>query len=262
MNTALITGASSGIGKELARIHASKKGDLVLVARSEDKLLELKAGLERDYGVKVHVFAADLSLPGAATRVWEFTQQAGLQIDILVNNAGFGVYGKFYETDLARNGEMLQLNITALTELTWMFLRDMTTRNRGRILNVASTAGFQPCPWFASYAATKSYVINFSQAVADELAINPATSGITVTAYCPGATETGFSSAAAMEHSGLFRNRKNPGPVEVAEDAYRSMMGGKPLAIYGWLYNLLIFTQRLAPRSFVINITRKMTMPA
>jgi short-subunit dehydrogenase len=261
MNTALITGASSGIGMELAKIHASLGGDLILVARNSERLNDLKTSLAEKFKVRVEVLVKDLSVPGAAKEVHEATTALGITVDMLVNNAGFGVFGLFHETDPERTGEMIRLNITALTELTSLYLRDMAARNSGRIMNVASTAGFQAGPWFAAYAATKAYVISFTEAIASELSSRPATSGITVTAYCPAATETNFSSAAAMENSSLFKGRKNPDAATVAMDAYRAMMQGEPLAIHGWINRFMLFTQRLAPRKFVNQVALKVIGP-
>ncbi|MFM7195854.1 MAG: SDR family NAD(P)-dependent oxidoreductase [Bacteroidota bacterium] len=251
MNTALITGASSGIGMELATIHASRGGDLVLVARSKERLDKMKADLEQQFKIRVHVIAADLSRPGAAKEVHDQTSAMGITVDILVNNAGFGVFGAFQETDPERTGEMIRLNITALTELTWFYLREMVSRNSGRIMNVASTAGFQPGPWFAAYSATKAYVISFTQAIESELRSTTATTAIRVITYCPAATETNFSAAAAMEHSALFKGRKNPDAATVALDAYEALMKGESLAIHGLMNRIMVFSQRFVPRSFV-----------
>lgn len=261
MNTALITGASSGIGMELAKIHASRGGDLVLVARNGARLNDLKASLEEKFKVRVEVLAKDLSIPSAAKEIHAATTAMGITVDILINNAGFGVFGLFHETDPERTGEMIRLNITALTELTWHYLQDMTARNSGRIMNVASTAGFQAGPWFSAYAATKAYVISFTEAIESELGARPSTAGISVTAYCPAATETNFSSAAAMEDSSLFKGRRNPDAATVALDAYRAMMNGESLAIHGWINRFMLFTQRLAPRKFVNKVALKVIGP-
>lgn len=257
MKTALITGASSGIGMELAKIHASHGGDLVLVARNSGRLHELKAELEETFKVKVSVIAMDLSTPGAAKAVYETTSSQGIRVDQLINNAAFGVFGPFEATDLDRTGEMIRLNITALTELTWYYLRDMTARNSGHIMNIASTAGFQAGPWFAAYSATKAYVISFTEGIESELRSRPETSGIRVTAYCPAATETNFSTAAAMEDSALFKGRKNPDAASVARHAYEAMLKGESLSIHGWMNRVMLFSQRFVPRKIVTTIANQ-----
>ena len=180
--TALITGASSGIGLDLARLFAKDGHDVVLVARSEGKLREIAAELERDFGMTAHVIVADLAKPDAPQTL---VAQLPVDVDVLVNNAGFGVLGPFVETDLAKELEMIQVNVVALTHLTKLLLPPMVARRRGRVLNVASTAAFQPGPLMAVYYATKAYVLSFSEAIADELR----DSGVTVTALCPGPTE-------------------------------------------------------------------------
>ncbi|MCE4059512.1 SDR family NAD(P)-dependent oxidoreductase [Pandoraea sputorum] len=199
-NTALITGASSGIGRELAKIHASKRGNLVLVARSHDKLVALKHELEAQWGIDAVVIAEDLAASGAARRIFEQTQAAGIEIDVLINNAGFGGHGLFHEQRSDDFQAMMQVNMSALTELTHLYLKGMVQRRRGRILNVSSTASFMPGPLQAVYYATKAYVTSFTQAVAEEVAVF----GITATALCPGAVATGFVEAGKLEGVDLW----------------------------------------------------------
>ncbi len=187
-NTALITGASSGIGLELAKVHAQKGGDLVLVARSQAKLEALKAELESQFDINVTVLPADLAKPDSAHSLFAQTEAAGIQIDILINNAGFGGHGHFHERALEDEQAMMQVNMVTLTNLTHLYLKGMVERNKGKILNVSSTASFMPGPLQAVYYATKAYVTSFSQAVAEEVREH----NISVTALCPGAVATGL----------------------------------------------------------------------
>lgn len=222
MNYALITGASSGIGLELADIMAQKGHNLVLAARREDILIEKKTAWEQQFGIKVETCGIDLSLPGQAQQLYNFCQSRGLEVNILVNNAGFGDFGKFTIEKLDTYRQMLQLNVTTLTELTALFLDGMKQRNTGHIMNVASLAAFLPGPNFAVYAATKAYVMHFTEALNFELR----GSGVTATVLCPGITKTGFVSRAgmgnaALANSGLMNARS------VAEIGFKAMMSGK-----------------------------------
>ena len=194
-NTALITGASGGIGAELARYHAAKGGDLVLVARSGDALEQLKQELASAHNVKVTVIVADLSQSESAQAIYQQTEESGIQIDILINNAGFGGHGKFHQRELAKDQAMMQVNMVSLINLTHLYLQGMVARNSGKILHVASAAAFMPGPLQAVYYATKSFVVSFSQAIAQELADTK----ITSTALCPGAVATGFVKAGDLE---------------------------------------------------------------
>lgn len=253
MKTALITGASNGIGLELAKIHASIGGDLVVVARSKSRLEELKIELEQKFKISVHVIAKDLSLPNAPKEVFEETEQLGLKIDYLINNAGFGLFGEFENTAWIEEKNMIQVNITALTEFTKLYLPGMISRKQGKILNVASTAGFVPGPMMAVYFSTKHYVLCFSESVNNEVQKH----GVTVTALCPGATESGFSAAAKAEKSALFTKSKLATSLDVAKFGYNAMLKNKQVAIHGFLNKLLTFVVRLSPRSLVVKITRK-----
>jgi short-subunit dehydrogenase len=254
MATALITGASNGIGLELAKIHASKGDDLVLVARNKQKLEELKSELESAYKVKVYTIGKDLSLPNAAKDVYDETTRQHISIDYLINNAGFGDFGMFAETDWNKELQMINLNITALTHFTKLYLQDMVKRRSGRIMNVASTAAFQPGPTMAVYFATKAYVLSFSEAVNNEVSDK----GLTVTALCPGPTESGFQAAAALEDSKLFKGKNIPTSKTVAEFGYRAMMSGKTVAIHGLVNSILANFVRIMPRALVVKVTRKM----
>jgi short-subunit dehydrogenase len=229
-NVSLITGASSGIGKELALIHAEKGGDLIIAARDQEKLEELKKEIENKYAVSVLVIAKDLSLPNAGMEVYSKVKEAGIEIDYLINNAGFGGIGKFYERDWAKDLAMINLNIIALTELTRMFLPDFVARNKGRI----STASLFPGPLQAVYFATKAYVTSFSNALAEELY----DTNVTVTALLPGATETGFGKISGMDKTMMFK--KMASARRVAQEGYDAMMIGKLNVISG-----ITFSQKI-----------------
>ena len=251
--TALITGASSGIGLELAKIHASKGDNLVLVARSIDKLNQLKTEIESQYKVNVYNIEKDLSVINSPMEVYEEIKQNNIQIDYLINNAGFGDIGNFSDTRWEKELRMINLNITALTQLTKLFLNDMLARKQGKIMNLASTASFQPGPMMAVYFATKSYVLHLTEAINAEVK----GSGVSLTALCPGPTESGFQAAAEIEQNMLF-NKKNPTSKEVAEYGYKSMMNGKAVAIHGFKNYLMANSVRFTPRNWVVAITKKM----
>ncbi len=249
--TALITGASSGIGLELARVFAEHGHDVVLVARSEATLQSLAAELKaRD--VRAHVIVADLSVPGAAKAVVDRVRDLALEIDVLVNNAGYGVYGLFLETSLDAELAMIQVNIVALTELTKRLLPAMVARKRGKILNVASTAAFLPGPLMAVYYATKAYVLSFSEAIANELE----GTGVTVTALCPGPTASGFQAAARLEESRLVAGKTLPTSREVAEAGYDALMRGTRVYVHGLSNKLTVQLPRLFPRGVITKVVR------
>jgi len=250
---ALVTGASMGIGKELAKIFAADGRDLVLVARSEDKLRSLADELQSAHGITAHVLPADLSDPSAPSNIFASLESKGLALDYLVNNAGFGATGPFAELELELQMNMLQVNIDALVALTHLALQGMLARKKGRILNIASTAGFQPGPDMAIYYATKAFVIMFSEGIAEEVK----DAGVTVTAHCPGATATNFADTAGNAKSILFKLGAAPAD-KVAKHAYRSMMKGKVLAIEGLINWLTAFSVRLSPRALVRKIARWM----
>ena len=251
--TALITGASGGIGYELALLFARDRFDCILVARSRDKLDELAARLESEFRVKTLVVARDLSKPTAVDEIYEEVSAASMSIDVLVNNAGFPVYGRFVDTDWQTELDMLQVNVVALTALTKLFVRGMVERRNGRILNLASTAAFVPGPLMAVYYASKAYVLSFSQALANELQ----GTGVTVTALAPGPTRTGFQKRGVMEDSRLVRGQIADAK-SVAAAGYRGMMRGKTIVIPGFSNKLIPWVARVSPRGAVTRVVRRM----
>lgn len=254
MTTALITGASGGIGLELAKRFAADNHNLILVARSGEKLNAIKSELEHTFGISVHVFVVDLAQHNAAKDFMEQIHAEKLTIDYLVNNAGFGTFGLFQDSSFETTSEMMRLNMETLTELTHLVLPGMLHRKKGKIMNIASTAAFQAGPLMAVYFATKSYVLRFSEALANELK----GSGVTVTVYCPAATESGFQAAAKMEESKLVKNRKLDTAENVAKDAYKAMMRGKTIAIYGTMNAILAKSAGFFPSAWSANIARWM----
>ena len=254
MPTALITGASGGIGYELARLFAKDRHNLVLVARSASRLTEVASELEREFHVSAKIIPLDLAAAPAPQFVFDQLQRENIRVDFLGNNAGYGIRGEFAEVALEQSLGQIQLNITALTALTRLFLPAMIERRSGRILNVASTAGFQPGPLMAVYYATKAYVISFSEALAEELK----NTGISVTCLCPGVTDTGFQKRAATANSILFKSLKPMDPGTVAMDGYRAMMSGKTMAIAGFRNWLVAESVRFAPRKWVTAISRRL----
>lgn len=255
--TALITGASFGIGLELARIFAREGYNLVLVGRSADKLRQVAAELEKLHGTRSLILAIDLTEPGSSAYVLDQTTRADIEVDVLVNNAGFGQYGLFVENDLEECLRQIQLNVTTLTHLTRLYLPGMVERARsekgvGRILNVASTAAFQPGPLMAVYFATKAYVLHFSEALANELK----GSGVTVTCLCPGATVTEFHKRAKATGMRLLKMGAMDART-VAEDGYRALIAGKPVVISGFKNWLVAQSVRFSPRRLVTAIARK-----
>ncbi|MCJ8056872.1 SDR family oxidoreductase [Shinella curvata] len=242
--TALVTGASSGLGLEFAELLAAQNMDLVLVARRREPMEKLASDLRRKYGVFVQVEPIDLAQSGAAARLKSTLDEKALRIDMLVNNAGFGLHGDFVDTPLERTVEMIQLNITALTELSHIFGRDMAARGSGDILLIASLLAFQPVPTYAAYAATKAYVLSLGEALHDEFRSR----GVTVTSLCPGHTETGFDAAAGAHISAALRMLTMK-PRPVAEAGLRALSQGKASAIAGFMNNLVAFSNRLTPRS-------------
>jgi uncharacterized protein len=250
--TALITGASGGIGLELARLCAKGGHDVALVARNRDKLEELAKYLSGMYQIRTEVIPADLRVPGAPAALMEEVSRRGFTVDVLVNNAGFGDWGLFGRAELQRQLDMIQVNITALTHLTRLVLPGMVSRRGGRILNLASTAAFAPGPLMAVYYATKAYVLSFSEAIANELD----GTGITVTALCPGPTRTGFADQAGMEQSNLFSGPAVMDAAPVALAGYRGMMRGRAVVVPGLANKLLVQSIRVGPRWMVRKITR------
>lgn len=251
---ALITGATSGIGLELAHCHARAKGNLILVARRGDILETLKQSMSVQYGVEVHTIVQDLAEANAAQRVWEKTSSLGLPVDLLINNAGFGDYGLFHTVSAERVEQMIQLNIMALTQLCRLYLPKMIEKGSGGILNVASTAAFQPGPGMSVYFATKAYVLSFSEGLYEEVKKY----GIRVSALCPGPTSTEFFNTANMEGSRLTKLMPMPTASKVAELGYESVTKGKAVAIYGVMNRIMIFSLRFVPRSWARQLTGKL----
>jgi short-subunit dehydrogenase len=253
-NVALITGASSGIGKELAIIHAEKKGDMVLIARSADKLNALKIELEQKFGIKVYVIVKDLSQREAVQEIYEELQQKGIAVEYLINNAGFGGLGLFAERDWKSDEEMIHLNIRALTGLSRIFLPDMLKRNSGRILNVSSTASLMPGPLQAVYFASKAFVTSFSNALAEELS----DTNVTVTALLPGATATEFGAVSGMDKTEMFK--KTFPAREVAEDGYNAMMKGTLNKITGMSFfqKLTMSLIPFIPTKIILGMVKKL----
>jgi short-subunit dehydrogenase len=249
--TVLITGASGGIGYELAKLFARDHYNLVLVARSADKLAQVATELEA-HNVTIKTIALDLAQIPATKFLFDQLQVERISVDFLINNAGFGAYGEFAEMPIDEILGQISLNIIALTELTRLFLPSMIARRSGRIMNVASTAGFQPGPLLAVYYATKAYVISFSEAIANELH----DSGVTMTCFCPGATHTGFASRAGTEKSRLFKAFGAMNAQKVALDGYRGLMQGRTLAISGAHNWLVAESTRFAPRKWVTAVSR------
>jgi short-subunit dehydrogenase len=253
---AVITGASGGIGEDLAKLFAADGYDLVLVARSREGLDRVGHALQREHGIDTLVVPADLTDPAAPDAVYRAVHAAGWDVEALVNNAGFGLHGAFVAVDgkeatpLARELEMIQVNVAALTALTKLFVPGMVARGRGRVLNVASTAAFQPGPFMAVYYATKAYVLSFSEALAEELK----GTGVTVTALCPGPTRTGFQKEAAMEGSRLVRSPLVMDSPAVARIGYRAMQAGRRSVVTGLLNKLLAQSTRFSPRALSAKI--------
>jgi short-subunit dehydrogenase len=252
---ALVTGASSGIGTDMARELARDGHDLVLVARRTEPMERLAEEIKA-HGASAIVIAADLTKPGAALSLAGELDSLGLCVDVLINNAGVGGHGRFDGTDMVRLGEMLSLNIVALTELTRLLLPGMVARQRGRVMLVASTAAFQPGPQMAVYCATKAYVLSFGEAIAYELR----GTGVTITTLCPGATATDFSRAAGVDAMPLFRSAFNPvmSAARVASIGYRALKAGRRVVVSGVLNKMFAVSGRFAPRFLTLPIAKSL----
>lgn len=252
--TALITGASSGIGYDLAKLFAADGYNLVIIARDKEKLIQFASELKEKYGIFVKVIAKDLSKLEAATEIFmELEHDEAICIDVLVNNAGFAVYGPFADTHFTTELDMMRVNMITLVHLTKFFIPLMIKQERGRILNVASTAAFQPGPLMAVYYASKAFVLSFSEALANELR----GTGITVTTLCPGPTTSEFQKRAQMEESKLVKGKKIMSSEEVAKIGYEGMKKGKTIVIPGFKNKVLTFLNRLVPRSFAVEVVRR-----
>jgi len=250
MSTVLITGASGGIGYELAKLFARDHHNLILIARSADKLAQVAEELQKQ-GITVKTIPIDLAAPPAPKFIFNQLQREGINVEILINNAGFGAHGEFIQIAPEEILGQIDLNIRALTELTRLFLPAMVQRRAGKIMNVASTAAFQPGPLMAVYYATKAYVLSFSEALANEVK----DAGITVTCLCPGPTETGFGARAGNDKARMFKYAAMSA-ARVAEDGYRALMEGRTLAISGAQNWLVAQSTRFAPRKLVTAISR------
>jgi short-subunit dehydrogenase len=251
--TALITGASAGLGREYARLFAKDGHDLVLVARRRERLDELARELAAAHGTTCMVIAADLAAPSAGQQIADQVQAAGRTIDFLVNNAGLGKRGPFAQSDVRLQLEMIDVNMRALVDLTHRFLPGMLERKQGRILNIASIAGFVPGPFMATYYASKAFVVSFTEALAQELR----GTGVTATASCPGPTATEFADVAGSSKSNLFR-RPVADAASVARHGYRAMLAGTVVAIPGLKNKLSVQSARIAPRAAVRAISAKL----
>lgn len=255
--TALITGASAGIGRELAKEFAAHNYDLVLTARRQEALKQLAAELSSAHGTTVHVVSADLSKPNGAADILNFTVDGNLKVDVLVNNAGFGANGAFAQLGLNVQLEMLQVNITSLVELSRVYLPSMLASRQGGILNVASTAAFVPGPFMTVYYATKAFVLSFSEALANEVA----GSGVTISCLCPGATITEFQERAKIATSKLFAGPHVMTAAQVAKQGYQGFASGKQVVITGLFNELAVLSSRLIPRAAAAGIARSLQEP-
>jgi hypothetical protein len=257
---ALITGASSGIGREFARLLAARKRPLLLVSRNEARLGELAASLRDEHGVAVWTLAVDLGRPGAAGEVFEFTRKNGIDVELLINNAGVGLHGEHVDIPTDRLGQMLHLNISALCELCVLFGGEMRVRKSGRILNVASTAAYQPTPYMAAYGASKAFVLNFSEALAMELANH----GVTVSCLSPGSTDTAFFSEIDAQGKQIahFAKAGRQDARAVAEIGLKTVMAGDLSRIVGAKNYLLVWISRFAPRAMVARISKGLMRPS
>ncbi len=250
--TALITGASSGIGLELAHLFARDGYRLVLLARNRSALRQIGDDLQGRYGITVRIEPKDLAHPSSAAELYQELQEAGVLVDVLVNNAGFGLAGPFSTTDWALEAEMLQVNMVAATHLTKLFLPQIRARG-GKILNVASTAAFQPGPFMAVYYATKAYMLSFSEALSEELD----GTGVTVTCLCPGPVKTNFQRRAYLEGTRMANSPLLVDVRDVARMGYEGMNRGKRIVIPGWKNRVGVAMLRLSPRSVVTKIVRR-----
>lgn len=249
---ALITGASSGIGMALATLMAQRGHHLLLVARSEDKLHTLRKALQAEHGVTVHVLGLDLARPGAAQTLYDHCHRENLRINILVNNAGFGDYRPVADADVAVYRDMLQLNVVTLTELTCLFVKDFKRQGHGRIANIGSTSGYQPCPGLASYGASKAYVMQFTEALHAELQ----GSGVSATVINPGMTATGFVARAGMRDAALAQAGLGDAN-DVARAVYGAMMAGEMNRVVGWVNKLWAQSTMLAgSRHLLVRIAK------
>ena len=252
--TVLITGASEGIGHEFCRIFAEKGYDLVIIARNENKLNEMKSHLSENKNIKVHVIVKDLSKPDAAKEIYSIVKAENINIDILINNAGFGIYNNFWETDYEKEQQMYYVNIMALAGLTNLFAKEMMNNGGGKILNVASTAAFQPGPTMAGYYASKAFVLNYSKAINFEMKDK----GVQVSTLCPGPTSTEFQKRAKMEDLNLFKKGLTMTGKEVAQIGYNGLMKGKAVIIAGAMNKLSAMMAKHSPDAIILRVVKKL----
>lgn len=255
MKTALITGASYGIGAAFARELAGRKTNLILVARSEDKLQQLATELQNKFQIQASVIVRDLTEPAAGTKLFETVTQKGLSVDLLINNAGFGDYGNFADRELERQLDMVQLNIKVLVELTHLFLNQMRERRSGTIINVSSIAGFQPMPYMSVYAASKAFVLSFTEALRAE---NQNT-GVSIQVLCPGPTESNFFENAKFPRSVAATSSQNyASSEEVVRDSLDALEKETPTVVTGGFMNhIIVNLPRFLPRNFVVDMVEK-----
>jgi len=256
--TALITGATSGIGLELARCFAKDGYNVVLVARTQDNLEKTAQELTASYGIKAYGIAADLMVPGNAEKLYRDIKDDGIQVDVLVNDAGQGVWGKFVETDLQKELDIIQLNINATVILTKLFLRDMVLRNSGKILQLASTSSKAPTPLLSVYAGTKAFIYNFTQGLINELK----DTNVTMTALLPGPTETDFFNKAGAENTVAFQEHPLADPADVAKDGYEALHNGDSKIVSGMKNKIETAMGNLMPDEAVAERYRKEMNPS
>mgnify|MGYP000279302415 CR=1 FL=1 len=258
MKTALVTGASIGIGAAFAQALAKRGHNLILVARSQDKLEQLAQQLQQDYQVETEVIPQDLTQSNAPQTLFDMVTAKGIQVDLLINNAGFGDYGAFAESSLSKQLEMIQLNISTLTALTYLFLNPMRDRAAGGIINIASIAGFQPLPYMSVYAATKAFVLSFTEALWAE----NKDSGVTITCVCPGPTETEFFKAANFPSSATESVSNSASPEAVVDMALKALEAKQANVVTGGLPNQLIVNlPRFFPRETLVSAVAKQFAP-
>ncbi len=253
METTLITGASSGIGKATAFEYAKNNYNLVLVARRKELLEEIKTQIEKEHQVSVTVIDMDLAQLDATEKISNILIEKDIEIDVLINNAGFGEYGEFLYNDIEKIESMLMLNIITLTKLTHHFAMVMANLDKGHIINIASTAAFQPVPYLAAYAASKSYVMNFSDAIAHEYKEH----NVHIMSVSPGATQSEFGKVAGFGEDAAFFN-KMPSSEDLAKFIYKSMKQGKTNVIHGFKNKIMAFSNRFAPRKMTTYIAALM----
>jgi uncharacterized protein len=257
LETTLITGASEGLGYEFSELLAAKHHNLILVARNQEKLIAMQSSLEKRYPIRVHVLPKDLSDKNAVAELIGEIEKLNVKLTSLINNVGIGAYGSFTDIDSEKDLQMIQLNIFSLVELTRYAVTKMKKNNHGKILNVASLLAFFPMPLFSVYAATKAFVLSFSEALNKELK----GTNISVTCLCPGPINTKFTANSEMGQSRAYQILTQSDPKRVAKSGIKAMIAGKRTIVFGFKNNLLVFSTRLAPRGIVLMITNALSKP-